>query len=61
MFYGVGVPNVSGLGTGFQHHGPQHRFINFQDGGVITCKIDRILPLDLPYHPVPTRSRNEGV
>ena len=35
--------------------------ITFQGGGVTTCKFDRILPLDLLYLPIPTRTRNEGV
>jgi len=35
--------------------------IAFRGGGVTTCKFVRIPPLDLPYLPIPTRSRNEGV
>ena len=33
--------------------------ITFQGGGVTTCKIDRIIPLDLLYLPTPAETRNE--
>ena len=35
--------------------------ITFHRGGVTTCNFDRILPLSLPYLPIPTRTRNEGI
>ena len=35
--------------------------ITFQVGGVTTCKFVRIIPLFLPYLPIPTRTHNEGV
>ena len=34
--------------------------ITFDRGGVTTCKFDIIIPLLLPYLPIPTRTRNEG-
>ena len=34
--------------------------ITFKGGDVTTCKIDRILPLELLYLPIPTRFRNEA-
>ena len=35
--------------------------IILRGGGVTTCNFDRMIPLFLPYLPVPTRTRNEGV
>ena len=35
--------------------------ITSQGGGVTTCNVDITIPLFLPYPPIPTRTRNEGV
>ena len=32
-----------------------------QGGGVTTCNFVRIIPLSLPYLPIPIRTHNEGV
>ena len=35
--------------------------ITFQGDGVTTCKSDRLIPLELHYFPIPTKTRNAGV